>query len=110
MDALETFRSLGVQFVSFREQIDTGSPMGEAMFTIIAAMAQLERNLLTERVKMGLRNAREKGKRRGQPPRWGDAELARVADLRRAGISIRTISAEFGIPKTTVGRHLKSLP
>jgi DNA invertase Pin-like site-specific DNA recombinase len=109
VDALETFRSLGVQFVSFQEQIDTGSPMGEAMFTIIAAMAQLERNLIRERVKMGLRNAREKGKQLGRPNQWGEEELQRVADLRRAGKSIRSISAELGIPKTTVGRHLKSL-
>ena len=109
VDALETFRSLGVQFVSFQEQIDTGSPMGEAMFTIIATMAQLERNLIRERVKMGLRNAREKGKRLGRPNQWGEEELQRVADLRRAGKSIRSISEELGIPKTTVGRHLKSL-
>ncbi len=109
VDALETFRSLGVQFVSFQEQIDTGSPMGEAMFTIIAAMAQLERNLIRERVKMGLRNAREKGQRLGRPNQWGAEELQRVADLRREGKSIRSISTELGIPKTTVGRHLKSL-
>jgi DNA invertase Pin-like site-specific DNA recombinase len=109
VDALETFRSLGVQFVSFQEQIDTGSPMGEAMFTIIAAMAQLERNLIRERVKMGLRNAREKGQRLGRPNQWGEEELQRVADLRREGKSIRSISTELGIPKTTVGRHLKSL-
>ena len=86
-----------------------GSPLGEAMFTIIAAMAQLERNLIRERVKMGLRNAREKGKRLGRPERWGEAGLQRAADLRRQGKSIRSISVELGIPKTTVGRHLIAL-
>ena len=58
VETLELFRHLGVEFISLREQIDTGSPIGQAIFTIIAAIAELERSLVVERVKAGLRRAR----------------------------------------------------
>ncbi|MCU1303615.1 MAG: putative resolvase [Candidatus Sulfotelmatobacter sp.] len=56
--ALEEFRSLGIQFVSYQENIDTSSPLGQALFTIVSAVAQLERDLIRERVSAGVRNAR----------------------------------------------------
>jgi DNA invertase Pin-like site-specific DNA recombinase len=52
--ALEEFRSLGVQFISYQENIDTGTPLGQAIFTIISAVAQLERNLILETGKVSL--------------------------------------------------------
>jgi DNA invertase Pin-like site-specific DNA recombinase len=67
VETLELFRHLDVEFISLREQIDTGSPLGAAVFTIIAAIAQLERSLLVERVKAGLRRARDQGKHIGRP-------------------------------------------
>ncbi len=67
VEALELFRHLNVEFISLREQIDTGSALGQAVFTIIAAIAQLERSLIVERVKSGLRRARAEGKRLGRP-------------------------------------------
>src|SRR5215831_15789601 len=66
--ALEEFRSLGIQFLSYQENIDTTSPLGQAVFTIVAAVATLERDLIRDRVRAGLRNARAKGKRLGRPP------------------------------------------
>src|SRR5438067_5286657 len=68
VETMELFRHLYVEFISLREQIDTGSPLGQAVFTIIAAIAQLERSLLVERVRAGLRRARAQGKRIGRPP------------------------------------------
>ncbi len=65
--ALEEFRNLGVDFVSYQENIDTSSPLGSAIFTMISAVAQLERDIFAERVKAGLRRAREKGKQLGRP-------------------------------------------
>ena len=65
--ALEEFRNLGVDFVSFQECIDTSSPLGSAIFTIISAVAQLERDIIAEQVKAGLRRAKENGKRLGRP-------------------------------------------
>jgi DNA invertase Pin-like site-specific DNA recombinase len=65
--ALEEFRNLGIDFVSYQENIDTSSPLGSAIFTIISAVAQLERDIIAERVKAGLRRAVEAGKRLGRP-------------------------------------------
>ena len=65
--ALETFRSLGIEFVSYNEAIDTSTPVGKMTFTVLAAVAELERSLIIERVRAGVRNARAKGKRLGRP-------------------------------------------
>jgi DNA invertase Pin-like site-specific DNA recombinase len=65
--ALEEFRGIGLQFISYQENIDTGTPLGQALFVIIAAIAELERGLICERVSAGIRNARAKGKRLGRP-------------------------------------------
>src|ERR1700680_119557 len=65
--ALETFEALGIAFVSLSEQMDTTTPAGKLIFTVLGAVAELERSLIVERVKAGLRNARAKGKRLGRP-------------------------------------------
>src|ERR1700739_4795988 len=65
--ALETFKALGIDFVSFSEQMDTSTPAGKMVFTVLGAVAGLERSLIVERVRAGLRNARAKGKRLGRP-------------------------------------------
>jgi len=61
--ALEEFRHLGIDFISFQENIDTSSPLGKAIFTIVAAIAELERNIIVERIKGGLRKAKGQGKK-----------------------------------------------
>ena len=83
--ALETFNSLGVAFVSLSEQIDTTTPTGRMIFTVLGAVAELERSLIAERVRAGLRNARAKGKRLGRPRVAVDA--ARIAALRASDAS-----------------------
>jgi len=65
--SLELFRHLGVEFISLREAIDTGSPLGQAVFVIVSAIAELERSLIVDRVKAGLRRARAEGKQLGRP-------------------------------------------
>src|SRR5271167_4395101 len=65
--ALEEFNHLGVRFVSVQDQIDTDSPMGRAMFTIIGAMAELESSLISERVTAGMRAAETRGEHLGRP-------------------------------------------
>src|SRR5262245_34037138 len=59
--ALETFQALGIHFVSLSESIDTSTPAGKLVFTVLGAVAELERSLIVERVKAGLRNAKAKG-------------------------------------------------
>src|SRR5262249_19240884 len=76
--ALETFKALGIEFVSLSEQIDTSTPMGKMVFTILGSVAELERSMIVERVRAGLRNARAKGKRLGRPPAgWGRFRVGR---------------------------------
>jgi DNA invertase Pin-like site-specific DNA recombinase len=100
--ALETFKALGIEFVSLCEQMDTSTPTGKMVFTVLGAVAELERSLIAERVRAGLRNARAKGKRLGRPPVQVNAR--RVAALRRAGASWAKISARLGIGRATAQR------
>lgn len=98
--ALETFNSLGVAFVSLSEQIDTTTPAGRMTFTVLGAVAELERSLIAERVRAGLRNARAKGKKLGRPRVAVDAPT--VAALRAQGRSWPQIAAEMGVSVGTV--------
>src|SRR6266446_7036107 len=91
--ALEEFRSLGIQFVSYQENIDTSSPLGQALFTIVSAVAQLERDLIRERVSAGVRNARACGKQLGRPRRIVDHD--EVHRLRAGGASLRQIAEKL---------------
>ncbi|MFQ6044572.1 MAG: recombinase family protein, partial [Candidatus Poribacteria bacterium] len=76
--------------VSYQEAIDTSSPMGAAMFTIISAMAKLERDIIVERVKAGMRKAKEQGKRIGRPKAVVDVD--NIISLREQGLSLQAIA------------------
>jgi DNA invertase Pin-like site-specific DNA recombinase len=106
--ALDTFRVLGIEFVSLSESLDTATPAGRMVFTVLGAVAELERSLIAERVRAGLRNARAKGKRLGRPRVALDAR--RIAALRKSGASWATICRETGLSKGTAQRALHSLP
>jgi DNA invertase Pin-like site-specific DNA recombinase len=93
--ALETFQALGIAFVSLSEQMDTTTPAGKLIFTVLGAVAELERCLIVERVKAGLRNARTKGKRLGRPTKQVNA--AKIAALRDQGVPWRRIGTQLGI-------------
>lgn len=105
--ALEEFRSLGVQFISYQENIDTSTPLGQALFTIVAAVAQLERDLIRERVSAGVRNARARGKKLGRPRQTVDRQELRR--LRIEGASLRQIAAKLGVGYGTVRLRLRDL-
>ncbi len=105
VNALYEFRNLGIDFISYQENIDTSSPLGEAIITIISAMAKLERDIIAERVKGGLRKAKANGKRLGRPKNEVDAN--KVIDYKRQGKSIREIAKEMGIHRSKVERTLK---
>jgi DNA invertase Pin-like site-specific DNA recombinase len=104
--ALEEFRALGVGFISYQESVDTGSPLGEAMFTIISAIAQLERSLIRERINAGLAHAKAKGVRVGRPRRRVDVELARM--LRAEGRGLRETARLMGVARGTLYRALRA--
>jgi DNA invertase Pin-like site-specific DNA recombinase len=102
--ALETFNALGIAFVSLSEQMDTTTPTGKMIFTVLGAVAELERSLIAERVRAGLRNARAKGKTLGRPHVAVDD--ARIGRLRAQGRSIREIADELGYSRSLVHKTL----
>lgn len=105
--ALEEFNALGIDFISYNENIDTSSPLGKAIFVIVGAMAELERNIIVERVKSGLKTAKAKGKKLGRPTvRY---KMNDILNLHQEGKSTRTIARELGISNATVSRKLKLL-
>lgn len=105
--ALETFKALGIDFVSLSEQVDTSTPTGKMVFTVLGAVAELERSLICERVRAGIRNAKAKGRRLGRPRITVDA--ARIGALRAQGRSWSAICRETGITKGTAQRAFLSL-
>ncbi len=104
--ALETFKALGIEFVSLSEQVDTSTPTGRMIFTVLGAVAELERSLIAERVRAGLRNARAKGKKLGRPRKAVDR--SRIAALRRVGRSWAAIGQELGVGEGTVRRAVRN--
>jgi len=102
--ALEEFSALGIDFVSVTEAIDTSTPAGKMVFTVIAAVAELERSIIRERVIAGQRAAKRRGVRFGRPVVAVDA--ASVRNLRERGLSWRAIAAETGLAKDTLRRSL----
>jgi len=98
--ALDEFNALGVDFISLSESIDTSTPMGKMVYTVIAAVAELERSLICERVAMGLQRAKAQGKRLGRPPAAIDP--AEVHRLREQGMSFRAIARRLGVSHPTV--------
>ena len=102
--ALETFSALGIAFVSLSEQMDTTTPTGKMIFTVLGAVAELERSLIVERVRAGLRNARAKGKTLGRPRIAVDA--ARIGRLHAQGRSVREIASALGYSRSLVHKTL----
>lgn len=92
--ALEAFQALGIEFVSLTEGVDTSTPTGKMVFEVLGAVAELERSLIAERVRVGLSNARAKGKVLGRPKKGLDA--SRISSLRAAGHGWRAIAKQLG--------------
>ncbi|MHB8655002.1 MAG: recombinase family protein [Terriglobia bacterium] len=105
--ALETFKALGIEFISLGEQIDTTTPTGKMVFTVLGAVAELERSMIGERVRAGIRNARSKGKKLGRPRVAVDAPG--IAARRAQGDSWATIKAELGVSKGSAQRAFHSI-
>lgn len=99
LKALENFRALGIEFVSLSEQVDTSTPTGKMIFTVLGAVAELERSLIVERVRAGLRNARAKGKKLGRPRKLTKPEL--INPMRAQGASWRVIGRALGVSPAT---------
>lgn len=101
INSLELFNSLGIDFISYNENIDTSTPAGKMMFTLVSAFAEFERSIITERVRAGLERAKAQGKRLGRKPSK-EVDIEEVKSLRQQGLSVRAIAHKLGIPKSTV--------
>jgi DNA invertase Pin-like site-specific DNA recombinase len=104
LEVLDEFNRLEIEFVSFRESIDTGGPLGRAIVVIIGAIAELERSLIVERVRAGMRRARLEGRHIGRPSLDLDREA--ICRDRQYGRSIGQIAREHCVSRTTVHRVL----
>ena len=105
--ALEEFSHLGIDFVSLSESIDTSTPMGRMIFTVLGAVAELERNLIKERVHMGISRARKQGKALGRPR--VEVDPLQVAGLRARGLSWNEIANKLSVGRGTAERAYRSL-
>jgi DNA invertase Pin-like site-specific DNA recombinase len=105
LEVLDELNHLGIEFVSFRENLDTGGPLGRAVVIIIGAIAELERNLIVERVRAGMRRARLEGRHIGRRPL--DIDRAAVLQERAQGQSLTQIAKSFQISRATVSRLIK---
>jgi DNA invertase Pin-like site-specific DNA recombinase len=102
LEVLDELNHLGIEFVSFRENIDTGGPLGRAMVVIVGAIAELERSLIVERVRAGMRRAKLEGRRIGRAPL--DVDREQVVRDRRPGMSLRQVARRHGISRASVCR------
>jgi DNA invertase Pin-like site-specific DNA recombinase len=105
LDVLDELNRLNIEFISFRENIDTGGPLGRAVVVIVGAIAELERNLIIERVRAGMRRARLEGRRIGRRPL--DVDRAAVIRDRHSGMSLSQIGEAHRISRALVSKILR---
>jgi DNA invertase Pin-like site-specific DNA recombinase len=104
-EVLDELNRLGIEFVSFRENIDTGGPLGRAMVVIVGAIAELERSLIVERVKAGMRRAKLEGRQIGRKPL--DIDREQVVRDRFSGMSLSQVAKKYRISRASVCRLVK---
>jgi DNA invertase Pin-like site-specific DNA recombinase len=102
---LQELDELGVAFVSLKDNIDLSTSAGRLMMHMLGAFAQFEADLIRERVRAGVKRAREKGKRLGRPC---VTETAKVIDLRKNGHSIREIARQLGVSRGAIERAIRT--
>jgi DNA invertase Pin-like site-specific DNA recombinase len=104
--ALNEFHSLGVDFISYQENVDTTTPQGEMIFTVMASLAQFESALMSERVKAGMIHAKAQGKRISRPPIPVELQR-RITELYAQGLPIHQISRQLGIGYGTAWNYVQ---
>ncbi len=102
--SMEEFKAVGVDFVSLREQVDTSTPLGRAMFTILSAISELERDIIRERVLAGVRRAQASGKHCGRPRK--DLDLRPALALLNEGRGLKDVARILKVPRATLRRRL----
>src|SRR5882724_1576110 len=106
VQALNEFHRLGVDFISYQENIDTTTPQGELIFTVMASLAQFERALISERVKAGMARAKAQGKRISRAPLAEELQ-AQIVALAAEGLSIHQIGKQLGLGYGTAWKYIR---
>lgn len=106
--ALDEFRARGVDFVSLNDGIDTSTPAGRFTFHVIAAVAELEREMIRERTKAGIAAARRRGKHPGRPK--SHVDLHRARQLLAAGATVSSVARQLNCARTTLRRAIDAWP
>ena len=107
VNALDEFRSLGIDFISLHEGVDTSTPNGRLVFGIFASIAEFERELIRDRVKSGIAAARRTGTRLGRPRVFVDRN--RIVSLRKQGLAWATIAEQMDLGEGTIRRAAQNL-
>ncbi len=105
LEIVDELHELGIEFISAREAIDTSGPMGRMFLTMVGSIAELERSLIVERIKAGMRRARLEGQRLGRAPLDIDHD-ALVRD-RLAGMSLTNVAKKYGVSRASVVRFVR---
>ncbi|PCJ54649.1 MAG: resolvase [Planctomycetota bacterium] len=105
LNALNEFKDLGLDFVSFSEGIDTSTSVGKMVFVFLSGIAEFEKNLIIERTKAGLQRAKQEGRKLGRPFKGFDMETA--CELRKEGYSYRDIAEMLEISTGKIFKALK---
>jgi DNA invertase Pin-like site-specific DNA recombinase len=105
LQVLDELSELGIQFLSQRETIDTEGPLGRAIVVIISAIAELERSLIVERVRAGMRRAKLEGRRIGRTPL--DVDHSALVRDRLAGMSLTHVARKYGLSRASVVRFVR---
>jgi DNA invertase Pin-like site-specific DNA recombinase len=108
VNALNEFRSLGVNFISYQENIDTTTPQGELIFSIMASLAQFESALISQRVKAGMQRAKAQGKRVSRPPLSNNTQK-QIQKLYKDNVSIKKISQQLNISYGSAWKYAQQL-
>lgn len=103
---LDEFHALGIDFISYDENIDTSSAMGKVMFTVISAFAEFEKSILISRTKLGLERARAEGKIIGRP-KLEEAVIGKINKLRKQGLSIGKIADKMKLSKGVIHKYIE---
>ena len=106
INTISEIESLGLDFISYENQIDTGTPSGKLVFHVIGSVAEFERDIIRERVRAGLANARRKGKRLGRPPQ-PKSKRDEAEKLRQKGKSFRAIAKALNVSEGSIRNWLK---
>ena len=102
LEVLDELNRINIEFISFREQIDTGGPLGRAIIIIVGAVAELERNLIIERVRAGMRRAKLEGRPIGRQPL--DLDRTGILRDRNQGQSLRQLAKSYRVSRATIHR------